>query len=141
MDLRQRNCTQTEPSAADAHHQLTLCTLLHCPLQVQGGNSHLYFKRPLLAVDEMAPPVQYAPHTTGATPVTTQQYMQYDDSDQPATKTVGTQSDYRESEAQTLPWSPDYVIPADGARAEKQARIDAAAGREGPELLQLADLQ
>ncbi len=35
---------------------------------------------------------------------------------EPNTKTVGTQSDYRESEAQTLPWSPDYQPSKDAAR-------------------------
>jgi hypothetical protein len=33
----------------------------------------------------------------------------------PKTRTVGTQSLYRESETQTLPYSPDYVLPSDGA--------------------------
>jgi hypothetical protein len=35
---------------------------------------------------------------------------------EPPTKTTGTQSDYRESEAQTLPWSPDYVLTKDAVR-------------------------
>lgn len=33
----------------------------------------------------------------------------------PKTRTVGTQSLYRESEAQTVPYSPDYVLPSDGS--------------------------
>jgi hypothetical protein len=54
---------------------------------------------------------------------------------EPLVKEAATQSDYRESEAQTLPWSPAYVLPAAGTPGA--ARL--AAG--GPELLALADLK
>lgn len=61
---------------------------------------------------------------------------------EPAAKDAGTQSDYRENEAQTLPWTPGYVLPApSGARAAKQAAVSGARFCEGPELLQLASLK
>ena len=41
---------------------------------------------------------------------------------EPATKTVGTQSVYRESEAQTDPYSPEYVA-TDTPEAAKAARM------------------
>jgi hypothetical protein len=57
---------------------------------------------------------------------------------EPPSKEAGTQSEYRESEAQTLPWSPGYVPPAAGSRGGTRL---AATGAAGPELLALADLK
>jgi hypothetical protein len=42
--------------------------------------------------------------------------------------TIGTQSDYRESEAQTLPYAPDYVIPEP---SDKQRDLNAAHHTDG----------
>lgn len=53
---------------------------------------------------------------------------------------AGTQSDYRESEAQTLPWSPDWVQPTNPAVLAKQAALCAKFNIAGPEVLQLAHL-
>lgn len=53
---------------------------------------------------------------------------------------AGTQSDYRESEAQTLPWSPDWVLPTNPAVLAKQAALCAKFNIAGPEVLQLAHL-
>ena len=61
---------------------------------------------------------------------------------EPAAKEAGTQSDFRESEAQTLPWTPDYLLSAtSSARAAKQAAVCEAHHTKHPELLQLADLK
>jgi hypothetical protein len=50
----------------------------------------------------------------------------------------GTQSDYRESEAQTLPYAPDYVIPAP---SDKQAYLNAKNNTDGnPEVLTIEHL-
>ena len=52
--------------------------------------------------------------------------------------TIGTQSDYRESEAQTLPYAPDYVIPAP---SDKQAYMNAKNNTDGnPEVLTIEHL-
>ncbi len=40
--------------------------------------------------------------------------------DEAKSKTVGTQSDYRENEAQTVPWEPGYVIPAPSVKQVRQ---------------------
>lgn len=53
---------------------------------------------------------------------------------------AGTQSLYRESEAQTLPWSPDWVQPTNAAVLAKQAALCAKYNIAGPEVLQLAHL-
>eukprot|EP00955_Chlamydomonas_euryale_P042224 352239-Chlamydomonas_euryale.AAC.1 len=60
---------------------------------------------------------------------------------EPRTKTLGTQSDYRENEAQTTPWDPPAAAPA-AAPAAKQAALSAKhhAGAGRPEVLHLADL-
>jgi hypothetical protein len=53
----------------------------------------------------------------------------------PGARTVGTQSDYRDSEAQTGPWAPGYLLPA--AAGARQAALSRRNHCEGPELLQL----
>lgn len=54
-------------------------------------------------------------------------------------KTVATQSDYRESEAQTTPWDVDYVLP--DQPTAKQQYLSARHHCQGPELLALRDLK
>lgn len=60
---------------------------------------------------------------------------------EPLIKDAATQSDYRETETQTLPWSPDWVLPTDPARLAKQAALSQKFNCQGPEVLQLADLR
>ncbi len=59
---------------------------------------------------------------------------------EPPVKEAATQSDYRESEVQTLPWTPAYTLPGQGPGC-KQAAVSAARHCSGPELLTLADLK
>lgn len=73
---------------------------------VSGANRFKYFKTPSVPTLRTVPPdvllsIDHAPskqiqHTVGPEPVA---------------KTVGTQSDFRESEAQTDPFTPDYIQP------------------------------
>jgi hypothetical protein len=56
----------------------------------------------------------------------------------PKSRTVGTQSEYRDSEAQTGPWTPGYILPA--AVTARQAALSQRNNCEGPELLQLAGM-
>lgn len=72
------------------------------PAVVAGQQRYKYFRRPLLSVPENAivkEAIQYAPPPPPLPPPI------------PVSKTVGTQSDYRESEAQTTPWEPGFVFP------------------------------
>jgi Cilia- and flagella-associated protein 91 len=48
-----------------------------------------------------------------------------------ANRTVGTQSDFRESEAQTVPWSPEYTLPEPSA---KQSHLNSKHNLNGPEV-------
>lgn len=54
-------------------------------------------------------------------------------------RTIATQSDYRESEAQTTPWDVDYVLP--DQPTAKQQYLSARHHCQGPELLALRDLK
>jgi hypothetical protein len=54
-------------------------------------------------------------------------------------RTVGTQSLYRESEAQTIPYSPDYIVPE--VIGEKQRSLMEKYHSEGPEVLELQKMK
>lgn len=56
-----------------------------------------------------------------------------------ASRTVGTQSDYRESEAQTTPWDVPYTVS--DTPSVKQQYLSAQYHCQGPELLTLRDLK
>ena len=60
----------------------------------------------------------------------------------PRSKTVGTQSTYRESEAQTIPYEPEYYAPDPSERTAKQAALAERNATEGgaPELLSIRHL-
>ena len=60
----------------------------------------------------------------------------------PRSKTVGTQSLYRESEAQTTPYEPEYFVPDRNERTAKQAALAERNATEGgaPELLSIRHL-
>jgi len=125
--------------------------------QVSGGQLYKFHRQPLppagvdaasyriaaqlafLRVAPQPPPVQPLPPV----PV-------------PPAREVGTQSDYRESEVQTLPWTPQYVLlrqqqqqqqQQQSALAQlsqlepKQAAMSAAQHCSGPEVLTLAGLK
>ncbi len=105
-------------------------TIRSQPDVVAGQQRFKYFRRPLLtaaqAVIIKQAPQEPAPPLPAPIP-------------EPASKTVGTQSDYRESEAQTTPWEPDIVLSANPTA--KQQYLSARHNCEGPELLQLKDLK
>jgi len=86
---------------------------------ISGTNRHKYHKRPVIPFMSMQPPeVLFAPDTAmDALSAPAAELA-------PASKEMGMQSMYREGEAQTDPYTPDYVV------------------REGddPELLQLASM-
>ncbi|WIA14289.1 hypothetical protein OEZ85_002823 [Tetradesmus obliquus] len=102
--------------------------------QVNGRQQYKYFRRP-----------QLPPGARLSAPLhLTQQQQPVPEppaQPEPAIKDAYTQSDYRESEAQTLPWSPDWVLPRDPAVLAKQAVLSAKFNCQGPKVLQLADLK
>ena len=86
------------------------------PAQVSGANRFRHFRRALLAVPEVIVKQGAAPPPPVLLP-----YIE-----PPKAKTIGTQSDYRESEAQTVPWEPEAVLPD-----ESTARQVGRSQREG----------
>lgn len=102
--------------------------------QIEGAQAYKYFKRPLLTHEGLIPPsLRLGTPPAAATPEAV--------APEPFSKDAATQSDYRESETQTLPWTPDYVLPHSGSAAVKQAYLSAKHMCEGPEVLQIADLK
>lgn len=102
--------------------------------QVQGHNRYKYFKRPMLAAADVTQTYKFSYGAAMPTQVVNEAR-----SDAPKSKTVATQSDYRESEAQTTPWDPDYVLPTDPS--VKQKYLSAKYNCAGPEVLTLKDMK
>jgi len=76
---------------------------------VQGANRYKYMKRPIVPFLHAVPPdILLAPPTVAAQDK--QAMAEQQRLDDAPTKTIGTQSDMRESEAQTDPFTPDYVV-------------------------------
>jgi hypothetical protein len=75
---------------------------------VAGRTRYKYFKRPLLPRMNAVPPNVLLAPTVSQDPLKPVELMQ-----EPLVKDVEVQTAYRESEAQTLPYSPDHVV-ADG---------------------------
>ena len=90
------------------------------PQTVAGATRFKYFRRPVMPRMSAIPPtVLLAPTVANTDPG-----VPMEDIPEPPQKTQGVQTMYRESEAQTVPYTPDYVV-RDG---------------EDPEVLMLKDL-
>lgn len=96
---------------------------------VTGQQRYKYFRRPMLAAPEPIIKQAALPPPPPPVPII----------EEPKTKTIGTQSDYRENEAQTTPWDPDFRLPSDPNL--KQRYLSAKHNCEGPELLTLKDMK
>lgn len=74
---------------------------------VQGTNRHKFFKRPLIPVLQSVPPdvVMSIPEEQIIAAK-----ISNEEQDEPLSRTVEIQTDYRESATQTDPFTPDYVI-------------------------------
>jgi hypothetical protein len=103
--------------------------------QVNGGQRYKFFRRPDL------PPAAQASSTVRFAAPTQVPALPAPASPEPLVKNASTQSDYRESETQTLPWSPEWVLPKDPGMLAKQAVLSAKYRCQGPELLTLAELK
>lgn len=83
-------------------------TISHDHGEITGANRHKFFARPNKQMLSMIPHiVMYAMNNRGAGQQARQQEAMRPE---PKSKTVGTQSVYRESEAQTDPFSPEYTV-------------------------------
>uniref|UniRef100_A0A8C9F4W1 Cilia- and flagella-associated protein 91 n=1 Tax=Pavo cristatus TaxID=9049 RepID=A0A8C9F4W1_PAVCR len=78
--------------------------------EVSGRNRYKYFARPLVPPNKVLPlDISYVIAKTEPTV-----YLSTRDSEifGPKIRTCGTQTDYRDGEAQTDPYSPEYVVPS-----------------------------
>ena len=126
------------PRGYEQHHaskaEITAASL---PAVVSGAQRYLYSRRPLLVPGLYHPDI-YSLHML---PAAIEPESAADEviEQEPVSRTVATQSDYRESAAQTTPWDVDYVIP--DQPSAKQQYLSARYHCQGPEVLALRDLK
>ena len=76
---------------------------------VSGANRHKYFRRPIIPFMQAQPPeVIFAAQQGEAAALA----LPAEPEPEPLSKDMACQSDYRESDTQTDPYTPDYVLPA-----------------------------
>ena len=104
---------------------------------VSGHNRHKYFQRPFLATT--GPLILIKPPRPASPP----NHSDAVHVEEPATRTIATQSLYRESDAQTDPWSPDAAQQAANAALSVKQLLHSDKFHCGnaPELAHLATLQ
>ncbi len=102
------------------------------PDQVSGPNRHKHLRRPMLAAPDQVI-IRLAPSVLVPAPPPP--------APEPRSKTLGTQSDYRENDAQTLPWEPPASLPEAGPSAKQAALSSKHHTEGGPELQYLAGLK
>ncbi|OXB68909.1 hypothetical protein ASZ78_005346, partial [Callipepla squamata] len=114
MDRRWRGRAQQRLEAlqqlAVGQTSLQIPQVVYEDPEVSGRNRYKYFARPLVSPNKLLPlDVSYAIAKTE--PVV---YLPTKDSEKfgPKIRTFGTQTDYRDGEAQTDPYSPEYVVPS-----------------------------
>jgi len=111
-------CSSAEPHtlyrAAPATGGMPMDTLqntVNLTTVVQGANRHKYMKRPMVPFLHAVPPdILLAPPTVTHADTTIGSGQPMQETLQ-LTKTTATQSDFRESEAQTVPYTTDHVVP------------------------------
>ncbi|KAK9815791.1 hypothetical protein WJX72_009513 [[Myrmecia] bisecta] len=105
------------------------------PQAVSGPHRYRYTKRPLY---NPAARKALAENSHGALSHASQASFAAPAPPKPASRTVGTQSDYRENETQTTPFAPDYALP--DQPSAKQQHLSQRYNCAGPELLTLQEM-
>ncbi|ESO99083.1 hypothetical protein LOTGIDRAFT_142246, partial [Lottia gigantea] len=77
--------------------------------EVTGRNRYKYAKRPMIPFLQQVPP-EVLLATARQDPLSSQEQGHVERPPTPPTKTTETQTDYRDSEAQTDPYTPEYVV-------------------------------
>ncbi|XP_009872072.1 PREDICTED: protein MAATS1 [Apaloderma vittatum] len=107
---RAQQCLEALQQPAAAQSSLQIPQIVYEDPEVSGRNRYKYFARPLIPSNKLIPlnvvcaMAKTEPCVHSAT----------GDSDVfgPKSRTLGTQTDYRDGEAQTDPYSPEYVVPS-----------------------------
>jgi hypothetical protein len=140
LNIRECSCrfknTDKVPAFVDRAFHETFVSVAELTIksradQINGPHRYKYFRRPMLSAPEAAIIIKQAPPLPIPPPPPV--------FEEPKSKTVGTQSDYRENEAQTTPWEPECVLPINPS--EKQKALSVKYHSYGPELLKLKDLK
>ncbi|XP_022103155.1 cilia- and flagella-associated protein 91-like isoform X1 [Acanthaster planci] len=76
---------------------------------VGGQDRYKFFRRPIIPFLQQVPP-EVVLHTSKLDPFGQQEQVMMERSPTPLTRTVDVQTDYRESETQTDPYTPEYVV-------------------------------
>ncbi|XP_076457468.1 cilia- and flagella-associated protein 91-like [Babylonia areolata] len=77
--------------------------------EVSGRNRYKYFRRPIIPFLQQVPP-EVLLATSRQDPLAGAEQVAVERAPTPLIKTVQTQTDYRDSEAQTEPYTPEYVV-------------------------------
>ncbi|XP_009878248.1 PREDICTED: protein MAATS1 [Charadrius vociferus] len=107
---RAQQCLEALQQLASAQSSLQIPQIVYEDPEVSGRNRYKYFARPLIPSNKLLPlHVAYAMAKT-------EPYVHSATRDSkvfgPKLRTLGTQTDYRDGEAQTDPYSPEYVVPS-----------------------------
>ena len=113
--------------------------------RVSGNNRYRFFRRPVMPArgEEGAEEAVHAAGGgggRGATGPLGEEGHGDETEEAPGAVTMGTQSDFRESEAQTTPYEPDTVLPAEISEKQRHLNEKHNLGAE-PEVLLLKDLR
>ncbi|XP_052061447.1 cilia- and flagella-associated protein 91-like [Mytilus californianus] len=76
---------------------------------VGGADRYKFFKRPIIPFLQQIPP-EVLLATARQDPLAAQEQLRVERAPTPPTKNMMTQTDYRDSEAQTDPYTPEYVV-------------------------------
>ncbi|XP_063207921.1 cilia- and flagella-associated protein 91 isoform X2 [Chroicocephalus ridibundus] len=107
---RAHQCLEALQQLAVAQSSLQVPQIVYEDPEVSGRNRYKYFARPLIPYNKLLPlNVVYAmAKTEPCVHSATKDSKVFG----PKLQTLGTQTDYRDGEAQTDPYSPEYVVPS-----------------------------
>ncbi|XP_014812595.1 PREDICTED: protein MAATS1 isoform X2 [Calidris pugnax] len=106
---RAQHCLEALQQLAVAQSSLQIPQIVYEDPEVSGRNRYKYFARPLIPHNKLLPlDVAYA---MAKTEPDVHSALRDSNVFGPKLRTLGTQTDYRDGEAQTDPYSPEYVVP------------------------------
>ncbi|XP_074449887.1 cilia- and flagella-associated protein 91 isoform X1 [Larus michahellis] len=107
---RAHQCLEALQQLAVAQSSLQVPQIVYEDPEVSGRNRYKYFARPLIPYNKLLPlNVVYAMAKTEPCVHSARKDSKVFG---PKLQTLGTQTDYRDGEAQTDPYSPEYVVPS-----------------------------
>ncbi|KAM6097526.1 cilia- and flagella-associated protein 91 isoform 2-T2 [Chlamydotis macqueenii] len=105
---RTQQCLEALQQHAAAQYSLQIPQIVYEDPEVNGRNRYKYFAQPLIPSNLPLNVVYAMAKTEPCVHSATRDSKVFG----PKLRTVGTQTDYRDGEAQTDPYSPEYVVPS-----------------------------